>query len=387
MTRIALVANRFFGLSNSRTNLVRQLVEQGHEVHAYASSRHDPAGQNCRAVLEEVGASCSEVPFPAGRVTPYGEARASFRLSEALRTRDIAVAILFNLRPIVAGAVCDAVGRQPPRRINVVTGLGAASQGHGDVVGRTGRFLVGRALRGAAATIFQNPDDHAEWAHRQPHAAQTFRTIVSSGVDTDRFRPHTDSRSGPPAVLMATRMLHSKGVLDYLEAARRIRASNPSVRFLLAGEMDPDHPDAIPDGRLRVAVRDAGAEYLGFVAGIEDLLRTVSVFVLPSYYPEGVPRSALEAAASAVPVITSDVRGCREAVVDGDTGYLIEPRRPEAIAERLVHLLQEPAVRTAMGMRARARIIAEFSDERVTSRYLTIIEAITGGATLQEVDP
>jgi glycosyltransferase involved in cell wall biosynthesis len=175
---------------------------------------------------------------------------------------------------------------------------------------------------------------------------------------------------GTLVVTMVARIIRSKGALEYAAAANRIRREFQQVRFLLVGADDHGSRDSLNEAeRLAVA---QGVDCLGHQADVADVLAITDVFVLPSFYMEGMPRALLEAAASGLPIITTDIRGCRDVIEDGVSGILIPPRDPEALATAILGLLRDPVRRSRLGHQARARAVSDFDVSAVASRLLSV---------------
>jgi glycosyltransferase involved in cell wall biosynthesis len=194
------------------------------------------------------------------------------------------------------------------------------------------------------------------------------RVIAGSGVDCARFVPRpATSCNDPPCVLLAARLLWEKGVAEYVQAARSVRAQGRRVRFLLAGASDPGNPAAVPETVVRGWVEEGAIEWIGHVDDMPALFASTDIFVLPSYYREGLPKSLIEAAACATPLITTDMPGCRDVVADGVDGLIVPPRNAEALGAAIVRLLDAPEQARQLGVAARAKALARF-DERIVIR-------------------
>jgi glycosyltransferase involved in cell wall biosynthesis len=179
---------------------------------------------------------------------------------------------------------------------------------------------------------------------------------------------------------MLSRLIRQKGVLDYLEAASILRRRFSDVTFLLAGEVEPGHPDRISEEDIERATRESGVKYVGFVRHVEQLLCEAQVLVLPSYYREGLPRVVIEAAACAVPAICADVPGTRDGVEDGLTGFLVPPKDPVALADKIGLLLNDGELRARMGEAARKRALADFDVVQITERQIGVYNAVLASA-------
>ncbi|MFZ2507560.1 MAG: glycosyltransferase family 4 protein [Steroidobacteraceae bacterium] len=372
MQTILLVALRGFGVVQSRAMLIHELSTRGSRVLVFANQDSAAAQLDDNAAVEFVDAG-----FGRRLVSPISDLRSTLRLAGLVRSRRPDLIHFFNAKPTLLGLLAARLAGSRALIVSTVTGLGHAFSANLAV-----RFLAGllyrMLFRSVSMTIFQNPDDLALFRGRGWVQAGRAQLIIGSGVDTGRFRPAESARTQPHPcnVLMASRLLRSKGVLDFLQAARQVNARQPGLRFMLAGEAEPRHPDGIDEQHLRHEAQAAGVEFLGYRADLDRLLPQVDLVVLPSYYREGVPRILLEAAACGVAAITTDWPGCREAVVHGVTGLLIAPRDPAALAGAIQSLASDlPALRH-MGRAARVRAIEQFDVRRVTRRHLGIYDEL-----------
>ncbi|MEO6967483.1 MAG: glycosyltransferase family 4 protein, partial [Rhodanobacteraceae bacterium] len=258
-----------------------------------------------------------------------------------------------------------------PARINAVAGLGyvfASNERKARLLRPLVRVLLRLALRGRGARlILQNSDDKASFEKFGLIKGVRADLIPGSGVDCTRFTPRSGQRnvaSAQPCVLLAARLLWDKGIAEYVQAARALRLEGRKIRFLLAGIPDPGNPAAIPEPTVRGWAAQGVLEWLGHVDDMHDLYTSVDVVVLPSYYREGLPKSLIEAAACALPLVTTDMPGCREVVTDGVDGLLVPPRDADALARAIARLLDSPELAARLGQAARAKALAEF-DERI----------------------
>lgn len=172
-------------------------------------------------------------------------------------------------------------------------------------------------------------------------------------------------------VLMVGRLLREKGVHEFVDAAAIVREKLPDVQFLLAGDADPGNPSSIESSVLAEWEHKGDVRFLGHRADIRNLIQVADLAVLPSYR-EGMPRSLLEAAACGLPLVASDVPGCREIVLHGVTGLLVPPRDSKRLAEAIVELLGDHKRREAMGKRSRAMACELFSQERVLRETMAV---------------
>jgi glycosyltransferase involved in cell wall biosynthesis len=257
--------------------------------------------------------------------------------------------------------------------INAVAGLGWLFTSGGLVV-RLARPVICTVLAKLLAApdsrvIVQNPDDLALLKTAgvpQDH----LRLIRGAGVDTALFTP-VSAPPLPVTVMLVARMLWAKGVGEFVAAARRLHGEGLSARFVLVGEPDPANPAAVPLADLQAWHGRDGIEWWGRREDMPVVLRQAHVACLPSYR-EGLPKSLLEAAACGLPIVTSNTPGCREAVAEGDNGFLVPVRDADALAVALKKLILDAELRRRMGERSRARSLAEFSQEIVVRQTLAL---------------
>ena len=288
------------------------------------------------------------------------------------------------LKPVLFGGLARALAffgqSEKPAVIDAVMGLGSGFTARGRC-SRLRRRLLALGLRLAAAhgcgrVVVQNPEDGAalaEFGIARPRIA----LVRGSGVDIRHFAPLPAPDGEPVAVALVSRMLRDKGVIDAVAAIRLLRARGLPVELILAGPIDPDNPGSLSAESLAALVAEPGVEWLGPVADVRAVWRRAAIAVLPSTYGEGIPKTLLEAAACARPIVASDVPGCREAVQTGaqESGMLVPPRDVAALAEAIAVLACNPARRAAMGRRGRALVEAQFAEEVVARETLALYRA------------
>lgn len=364
--KIAFAANRGLGLWRSRRELISHLLRSGHEV-SLLTARDSYAEK-----FVAMGASLMPVNFHRGAFAPCGDPLALLQMVRHYRRYRPHFVHHFHAKPMMFGALAARLSSHP-RILNTVTGLGESLPDKG-----LQRFFSLRGYRSACAvadaTIFQNSEDQQLFVRHGLVKEERSHLICSSGVDVFRFCPAEAAAGGHvPRVLMMARLLHQKGVKEFIEAARQVQRRHIGrVRFELAGEWDPGHPDALDEAELQSLNHDGTIIFLGYCSDPQVWLQGALAFVCPSYYREGVPRVVLEASASGVPVIGSDMPGVREAIVDGETGFLVPARSAEDIADRVCQLLTEPSLAAALGRAARVRMETAFDIRLILRKYLDL---------------
>ena len=172
------------------------------------------------------------------------------------------------------------------------------------------------------------------------------------------------------------RMLRSKGVLDAVAAVRALRAEGGAVDLLLAGAADPDSRDSLSNTELAALAREPCVEWLGHVADVRDVWRRAAIALLPSSYGEGLPKSLLEAASCGRAIVASDMPGCRDVVVHGETGLLVPPHDVAPLAAAIRTLANDPDLRARMGAAGRARVLSEFAEETIAEQTMTLLRSL-----------
>jgi glycosyltransferase involved in cell wall biosynthesis len=257
-----------------------------------------------------------------------------------------------------------------------VTGLGTAFLS-GKLLQAVSEQLYRRSFDSLPLVFFQNEDDRDLFLDRRLVRADQVRLLPGSGIDLQRFSPAAPpAPSAPPVFLLIARLIRDKGVCEFVEAARRVKARHPSARFQLLGAAESENRSAIGRPTVEAWVAEGVVEYLGTTADVRPAIAAAACVVLPSYR-EGAPRTLIEAAAMARPVITTDVAGCR-AVVDRDvSGFLCEARDPRSLAAAMERFLSLPTVaKHSMGAAGRAKMEREFDQSLVVDAYRAALEIL-----------
>jgi glycosyltransferase involved in cell wall biosynthesis len=362
---VLLASNTDWSIANFRGGLVRRLQAEGYRVAAAAPD----SGQRLRLPCELIPITVERRAF-----SPLADLGLVLRLAALYRERRPLAVLTFTPKLNVLGAL--AAGRSEARLVLNVSGLGSGFLGGGLQV-RLMQTLYRRAARRAERVFFQNADDLAYFVQRRLVDPRKTVLVPGSGVDLERFRPEprAPGRGGKGFVfLLIGRLLKDKGIREYVEAARRIgRRRHPQVRFQILGQADPANPSAIPERELRAWRAEGLIEQLGWSEDVRPFIAAADCVVLPSYR-EGTPRTLLEAAAMARPLIAADVPGCRQVVEPGRTGYLCRVRDPEDLARMMRRMLDLPeGERSRLGAEGRRKMEREYDEALVIGRYLEVL--------------
>lgn len=221
--------------------------------------------------------------------------------------------------------------------------------------------------------ILENADDCAALVKNHYVRGQDICLIRGAGVDIDKFKPGKRMHDGMVVMLVA-RLLWDKGVGEFAEAARLLRINNPQVRFVLVGSPDSQNPANIPGEQLQKWHAQGDVELWGYQENMPEVWAQADIACLPSYR-EGLPKSLIEALASGLPCVTTDVPGCREVVAPNLNGLLVPAREVEPLVRALQSLIDNPALREEMGRHGRQRAVAEFSSARVIAETLSVYQS------------
>jgi glycosyltransferase involved in cell wall biosynthesis len=225
-----------------------------------------------------------------------------------------------------------------------------------------------------SCTILQNPDDVETWVKWGVMRRDRIELIRGAGVDTKAFAPSPEP-PGPPLVVLPARLLRDKGVLEFVEAARRLKAKGISARFALVGEGDYGNPASITASELAGWVEEGVVESFGWRDDMAQVIREAHVVCLPSY-GEGLPKALLEAASAGRPLVATDVPGCREIARNGENALTVPPRDAGALARALERIVTDSALRQRLGARGREIVLADFSQETVLAQTLALYDRL-----------
>jgi glycosyltransferase involved in cell wall biosynthesis len=281
------------------------------------------------------------------------------------------------MKPALYGSLAARLARVPAV-VNALTGLGYVFSSK-DLKARLLRPIIEVGYRFLLDTrnsrvVVQNPDDLAMLTRRGLVHASRMVVVRGSGVDLARF-VGTPEPSGIPLVVLPARMLRDKGVEEFVDAARQLKARGVIARFALVGGPDPENPASLPESTLSDWAREGVIEYWGWRDDMAEVFSACHVVCLPSYR-EGLPTALVEAAACGRAVVTCDVPGCREVVRHEDNGLLVPARDSRALAAAVACLLSDTELRARMGRRGRIRAVEEFSIERITADTLELYRSL-----------
>jgi len=329
-----------------------------------------------REALEAIGFECGAVPFERSLRRPLRDLRAALGLWRTVRRLRPDVVHLVSLKPILLSFPAVFLERKTCF-VAAITGMGylfSTDDGAAHRIRRVAIRLLRIVLsRPNVCVIVQNEDDRALIARHGLGSAERTVLIPGVGVDLDEFEPSESEAGGDPVVMLPARLIRDKGIEDFVAAAAIVKRAGVAARFALVGALDPDNPAAIPERDINAWVAAGNVEWWGHRTDMAEVYRESAIVCLPSYR-EGLPKVLLEAAAVGRAIIATDVPGCREVCRHRDNGLLVPVRRPEALAEAVIELLNDKATRDTYGARGRDIVAAEFSVGRIAECTLAFYE-------------
>lgn len=225
-----------------------------------------------------------------------------------------------------------------------------------------------------AFTVFQNPADMNNFLKQGVVEKEKVQLIRGSGVDTEIFSPSQEPE-GIPVIVLASRLIWEKGVGEFVEASTLLKAGGTHCRMVLVGDCDPDSTGSVPQEQLKKWHSEGIIEWWGHKDNMAEVFSKTHIACLPSYH-EGTPRVLLEAASCGKPIVTTDVPGCRQIIKDNEGGFIVPIKNPQALAESIRTLVDNPELRMKMGKRGREIIISEFSDDIIIGQTMALYERL-----------
>lgn len=262
-----------------------------------------------------------------------------------------------------------------PAIVNSITGLGymfLSEKPHVKVIREVVKILYKKAL-GKTQVVFENPDDRALFLKLGLVKENNSHVVLGTGIDIKKFFP-VEPPDSTTLTVLPSRMILDKGICEFVEAAAGIHQSGVQARFALVGDTDPGNPTGIPLEQLKQWQKEGNVEWWGWKDDIAEVLSLSHIVCLPSYR-EGLPKTLIEAASCGRPIVTTDVPGCREVVTDGENGYLVPAKDPEALKEALLKLIRDPQLRSVMGEASRSRAVSLFSNDIVNKGLWSVYQS------------
>lgn len=365
---------------NFRGKLLEAIQAKGYEIHVFAPDLTDFTDQLNQ--LKQLGYHIYEIPMQRTGTNPLKDLNTLMEMYRLISQIQPDVVLSYTIKPVIYGTLAAWLAKVP-KRFALITGLGYAFQnvesGKRSIFQKMVHGLYAQALKQADKVFFQNPDDLKLFQDIRLLEANKPTVVVNgSGVNVQNFEvmplPLNEQGIVKASFLLIARLLGDKGVREYAEAARIIKAKYPETEFHLVGWID-DNPSAISQAELDAWVSEKTVNYWGKLSDVRPAISASSVYVLPSYR-EGTPRTVLEAMAMGRAVITTDAPGCRETVSNGVNGYLVGVKSVDDLVQSMQYFIEDPKLITYMGQRSREIALNKYDVHQVNKRMMTEMEMI-----------
>lgn len=371
---IGTTGSSFYGF---RADLIRSLVANGHQVYTFTSEY----SEGCLEKIKALGAEPITYQLSRGGLNPFADLRTLKWLKQKITVISPDIVFAYFTKPVIYGSLAAKLSNVP-KVIAMLEGLGSPFTLHQH--GQSIKIKVIKVIQinlyritfpYIDKIIFLNHDDPLDLVKKYAiqHKPDAIEVLGAIGLNLETYSFKTWDESTPISFIFIARLIAEKGVYDFIEAAKIVKKQYPKAIFTLIGGLDRQNPYGLKQVELDTIVKEGVVEYHGFVDDVATKIQNSAVFVLPSYYREGVPRSTQEAMAIGRPVITTDVPGCRETVVNGVNGFLVPKWNPQALAEKMIYFIEHPEQINIMGAESHKIAVENFNAEKVNQKLLNIM--------------
>jgi glycosyltransferase involved in cell wall biosynthesis len=380
MSKVAIISNNAFSLVNFRTHFIKDLVANDRKVYALAPDFTDYERKHIRII----GAEPVDYFMDRTGQNAFKDVRSLVSLVKTLKKITPDISFSYGIKPVVYGLWASRLANVD-KRYAMVAGLGTLYVDRdNETLKEKGRkkladYLYKFSLPFADKVFFQNPDDIELFTDKNIINPAKACLIKGSGVDIDHYRTNHIQKD-PLRFTLVSRLIKEKGIYEFVEAARIIKSQYPQkdIKFILLGGVDANL-NSVREAELNEWVDDEIIEWPGHVDDVKGWLEKTSVFVLPTYYREGTPKSILEAMAMGRPVITTDMPGCREAVKHQKNGVLIEPKNVQQLVDAMKQFITNTLLIDTYGKESRKMAVARYDVKEVNKKILHTIGISAGG--------
>lgn len=359
-------------LINFRGELIKKFISNKHTVIAMASNG---SAEEIKSI-EQLGVKYLDYTVQRNGLNPISDLKTLINFIKIFRVEDPDIVLSYTIKPVIWGGIAARFFPQI-KFYGLITGLGFAFQKGGfkrNLLSSIATILYRFALSKSSNVIFQNPDNMQVFIDKKINTKNKAVSVNGSGVDLTHYtksKPTGDKYT----FLTISRLLGEKGLREYAEAAKIVKKKFPEVIFQLVGPEDPS-PDGIPITEINKWHNDGYIEYLGSTNDVRPYLNLCNIYVLASYH-EGMPRTVLEAMATGRPILTTDVPGCRETVVDGENGFLVEKQNVSQLVERMIWFIENQHYWQEMADKSNELVTKKFDVNKVNEQFLNIMNLKT----------
>ena len=369
--KVAVIAGSGKSLLNFRGPLLAEMVRLGHRVVACASG-YD---RNVVDALSAKGVSYRPLKMERTGLNPFLDLQTCFILRKLLK--DIAPDMVFAsmAKPVIYGSFAAAY-QGGPKMFSMIEGLGYAFTGQSSkrkLLSHVLTFLYRKSLARNEHVFFLNPDDKVLFETLKIIDRSKNITILNGiGVDLTHYKFQSFPPLSPVTFLLIARLLSDKGIYEYVQAAQKLKEKYPDTEFHLVGPFD-SNPAAIKPKTVDRWIASGAIQYHGETNDVKPFLTSCCVYVLPSFYREGMPRTILEAMSTGRPIITTDTPGCRETVIHGENGFLVPVKDVRSLIAAMERFIMDPEIISTFGQRSREMAIERFDVKKVNNQLMEIM--------------
>ncbi|NCI79686.1 glycosyltransferase family 4 protein [Acinetobacter kanungonis] len=370
---IALIGTTGASFYGFRADLIKQLISEGHNVYAFTSEYTE----QCLDKIKALGAIPVTYELSRGSLNPFLDISSYFQLKRKLYKLKPDIVFSYFAKPVIYGSIAAKFAKVP-LIIGMLEGLGYTFTDQPDGIAKKTKliktiqvYLYKLAFPCLNKIIFLNSDDKHDLIDKYSIKVPEVHILGGIGLHLEQY-PYSIASFDPVNFLFIGRLLKEKGVFEFIQAIRIVKLKYPNAHFTILGEIDHQNMGALKQEQLDQLIEEKLFEYPGYVTNVKDWIMKTSVFVLPSYR-EGVPRSTQEAMAIGRPVISTNVPGCRETVVNGLNGFLVPKWNPEALAEKMCYFIENPQMINVMGLESYKIAQKNFDAYKVNKKLFEIM--------------
>lgn len=374
MKKLLFIVNVDWFFVSHRLPIALKAIEQGYDVHLACSFTDK------KDFIENLGIKCHEIQFSRSGCSLKGELNSIFSIRKILKVISADVVHAITIKPVIYTGFALKTITKSPAFVVAISGLGYVFSAS-TYTARFTKLLVSLMYKVALSNkqkkvIFQNTSDQSILSEIVNLSDDEITLIKGSGADLSVYSATNEPSGTKKIVSMACRLLKEKGVYEFVEAARIVKEKLPNTEFWLIGEVDVENPNSITQEAFYSWKNEGVINVLGHRDDIPALFAQSHVVTMPSFYGEGVPKVLIEASACGRPIVTTDNPGCRDAIINQETGLLVPIKNSKELANAIILLLCNDEMRINMGFKARQFAVKEFDVNNVVMKHLDIYQSL-----------
>ncbi|OAL82698.1 glycosyl transferase family 1 [Acinetobacter sp. SFD] len=378
--KIIIIGTTASNLYGFRKDFILSCLAQNYHVYAFVSEYTSEWLEK----IKSLGVTLVTYKLSRGGLNPLADLGSTYQLIKKIKEIQPDIVFSYSTKPVIY-ATLAAYRTKVPYIYGMIEGLGSPFTIHKHGLSLKAQFirfvqisLYRLAFPYLDKIIFLNREDPKDLVHRYnlPHKRNAIQVLGPIGLNLHDYAYTKWDDQKKLSFIFIARLIAEKGIFEYLEAAKIVKQKYPDITFKIIGGLDPENPTGLKQAQLDQLIETGIIEYAGFVQDVDQQIRESAVFVLPSYYREGVPRSTQEAMAIGRPVITTDVPGCNQTVVNEVTGFLIPKWDVRALVNKMIYFIEHPEQVNKMGYQGFLYAKKNFNAVHINHRLLQILEMI-----------